>query len=89
MYEQDGRYAEESAVLESAAGQASRPHWLYLMLGNVELRLGHADRALAAFQDAERESPFRGEAYALGAEFRAQIEAGKQRAVQALSAKGR
>jgi tetratricopeptide (TPR) repeat protein len=85
MYEQDGRYAEESEVLERAAGQASRPHWLYLMLGNVELRLGHADRALAAFQNAERENPFRGEAYALGAEFRSQIEAGRQRAREGMS----
>ena len=85
MYEQDGRYAEESEVLKRAAGQASRPHWLYLMLGDVELRLGHADLALAAFQDAERESPFRGEGYALGAEFRSQIEAGRQRARQSMS----
>jgi cytochrome c-type biogenesis protein CcmH/NrfG len=48
------------------------------MLGNAELKLGHGNLALAAFHNAERESPFRGEAYALGAEFRAQVEAGKQ-----------
>ncbi len=87
MCEQDGRYAEESEVLKSAAGRASRPHWLYLMLGNVELRLGNADLALAAFQNAERESPFVGEAYALGAEFRAQVEAGKQRATSSMTGK--
>jgi len=80
IYDQDGRYAEESGVLRRAADRSNRSHWLYLMLGNVELRLGHAEQALAAFQKAEQESPFRGEAYALGAEFRAQVAAGKQRA---------
>jgi cytochrome c-type biogenesis protein CcmH/NrfG len=87
MYEHDGRYAEEAEVLKSAADRSNRSHWLYLMLGNVEVRLGRSDLALAAFQNAERESPFRGEAYSLGAEFRSQIEAGKQRAMGSMSAK--
>jgi tetratricopeptide (TPR) repeat protein len=87
MYEQDGRYTEEAQVLRSAADRSNRPHWLYLMLGNVELRLGRPDLALAAFQNAERESPFRGEAYSLGEEFRSQIAAGKQRATKSTSAK--
>jgi tetratricopeptide (TPR) repeat protein len=87
IYEQDGRYAEEAEVLRSAADQSKRSHWLYLMLGNVELHLGRADLALAAFQNAERESPFRGEAYALGEEFRSQIAAGKQRAMQSMAGK--
>ncbi len=82
MYDQEGRYTEEAQVLKSAADRSSRPHWLYLMLGNVELRLGRADLALASFQNAERESPFRGEAYSLGTEFRSQIAAGKQRAMK-------
>jgi tetratricopeptide (TPR) repeat protein len=83
MYEQDGRYAEEAEVLRSAADRSNRSHWLYLTLGNVELRLGHPDLALASFQNAERESPFRGEAYSLGEEFRAQVAAGKKRAESA------
>ncbi len=87
MYEQDGRYAEEAEVLKSAADQSNRSHWLYLMLGNVEVRLGRADLALKSFQKAERECPFRGEAYLLGEEFRSQIAAGKQRAMESLSAK--
>jgi tetratricopeptide (TPR) repeat protein len=80
MYEQDGRYAEEAEILRSAADQSNRSHWLYLMLGNVEVKLGRADLALKSFQNAERESPFRGEAYSLGEEFRSQIAAGKQHA---------
>jgi tetratricopeptide (TPR) repeat protein len=87
MYDQEGRYTEEAQVLRSAADRSTRPHWLYLMLGNVELRLGHPDLALASFQNAEQESPFRGEAYLLGAEFRSQIATGKQRAMKSMSAK--
>ena len=87
VYDEDGRYAEEAEVLRNAAERSSRPHWLYLMLGNVELRLGHGDIALTAFENAERESPFVGEAYSLGVEFRSQIEAGKQRATESMSVK--
>jgi tetratricopeptide (TPR) repeat protein len=87
MYDQDGRYIEEADVLRSAADRSARPHWLYLMLGNVELKLGRGDLALTSFQNAEQESPFRGEAYSLGDEFRSQIEAGKQRAMKSTSAK--
>ena len=85
VYDQEGRYEEEADVLKSAADRSNRPHWLYLMLGNVELGLGHADLALAAFQKAERESPFHGEAYSLGAEFRSQVAAGKQRAMGSMA----
>jgi tetratricopeptide (TPR) repeat protein len=87
LYDQDGRYAEEAEVLRGAADRSARPHWLYLLLGDVELKLGRGDLALTSFQNAERESPFRGEAYALGDAFRSQIEAGKQRAVKSMSAK--
>jgi tetratricopeptide (TPR) repeat protein len=85
IYDHDGRYAEEAEVLRSAADRSNRSHWLYLMLGNVELRLGRADLALVSFQNAERQNPFRGEAYSLGAEFRSQIAAGKQRAMESKS----
>lgn len=86
IYDREGRYAEEAQVLRNAADRSARPHWLYLLLGNVELKLGRADLALASFHNAERQSPFRGEAYSLGAEFRSQIEAGRQRATS-MSAK--
>jgi tetratricopeptide (TPR) repeat protein len=87
VYEQDGRYAEEAGILKSAADQSNRSHWLYLALGNVEVKLGRADLALSSFQNAERESPFRGEGYSLGEEFRSQIAAGKRRAMESLSGK--
>lgn len=86
IYDQDSRYEEEAELLRKAAEQSHRSHWLYLMLGNVQLKLGRGDRALLAFEKAEEESPFRGEAYSLGTEFRAQIAAGKERAMKSMSA---
>jgi tetratricopeptide (TPR) repeat protein len=81
LYDQQGRYAEEAQVLNRAAEQSTTiAHALYLMLGNVQLTLGHPDRALASFNEAEKESPFAGEAYPFGTEFRAQIAEGRQRA---------
>ncbi|MGB8007448.1 MAG: hypothetical protein WCF48_09970 [Terriglobales bacterium] len=80
IYDEDGRYFEEAEVLKSAADRSNKSHWLYLTLGNVELKLGRGDLAVAAFRNAERESPFQGEAYSLGAEFRSQVEAGRARA---------
>ena len=85
IYDQDGRYAEEADVLRSAAERSTSPHWLYLTLGNTELKLGRGDIALAAFEKAEEESPFRGEAYSLGSEFRAQAAAGKERARKSMA----
>jgi tetratricopeptide (TPR) repeat protein len=82
LYDQKGRYAEEARVLSRAAELSDRPHSLYLMLGNVQLTLGRADLAFASFNSAERESPFVGDAYRLGTEFRAQITKGRQRAMQ-------
>jgi len=81
VYDQEGRYSEEAEILKNAAEQSSRPHWLYLMLGNTQLKLHRGDLALASFKKAEQESPFVGEAYSLGNEFRAQVAAGKERAM--------
>jgi tetratricopeptide (TPR) repeat protein len=88
LYGQQGRYAEETKVLSRAAELSDRPHSLYLMLGNVQLTLGRPDLALASFNAAERESPFVGDAYSFGTEFRAQITKGRQRAMQMSRARG-
>jgi len=82
IYDREGRYAEEEEVLERAAEQSTTPHWFYLMLGNVELKLKRPDLALASFEKAEQTSPFRGEAYSLGSEFRKQIADGKAQAIK-------
>ena len=79
-YEQDGRYAEEVAILAPAANRSSSPYLLYLRLAYAQLYSGHADLALTSFDKAEKESPFTGDAYSLGGDFRAQIAEGRRRA---------
>lgn len=81
LYDHQGRYAEEAQVLDRAAEQSTyTAHALYLMLGNVQLAVGRADLALTSFNRAEKASPFVGDAFSLGEEFRAQIAEGRQRA---------
>ena len=87
IYDQDGRFAEAARILNNAAEQSARPHWLYLTLGNVQLKLRRADLALTSFEKAGKWSPFLGDAYSLGAAFRAQVEAGKEQARNALAGK--
>jgi len=87
IYEREGRYAAEEVILRGAAEQSVTPHWFYLMLGNVELKLRRPDLALASFKKAEQTSPFRGEAYSLGSEFRRQIAAGQEQAMRSMPTK--
>jgi tetratricopeptide (TPR) repeat protein len=80
-YEEEGRYAEEVDILSRTAERATLPYLLYLRLAYAQLYSGHPDLALASFDKAERESPFAGDAYSLGTDFRAQIAEGRQRAL--------
>lgn len=84
QYEQQRRYADEAQVLKEAAGRSFQPYWLYLRLGYAQLQLNLPQDALASFQKAENESPFTGEAYALGAGFYGQIAEGRRLARRSL-----
>ena len=85
QYQQLGRYEDEARILSRAAERSDRPHSLYLRLGYVQLELGHPHQALLSFDQAERESPFVGEAAALGEDFRAQLAEGRRRARERLN----
>ncbi len=82
LYDQQGRYAEEAAVLSRAAERSSQPHWLYVKLGYAQLALGLPRLALHSFDEAEKASPYENEATELGASFQAQIAEGRRRARQ-------
>ncbi len=84
LYDQQGRYADEAAVLSRAAERSSQPHWLYVRLGYAQLALGQPRLALHSFDEAEKTSPFGNEATELGASFEAQIAEGRRRARQDL-----
>jgi hypothetical protein len=80
-YDQLGRYADEAQILNRAAGRSDRPHWLYLKLGYAQLALGQPQEALISFDQADKESPYVGDAAPLGEAFRAQLEEGRHRAL--------
>jgi tetratricopeptide (TPR) repeat protein len=86
-YQQLGRYADEARILSRAAERSDRPHLLYLRLGYVQLEMGQPHEALLSFGQAEKESPFVGEAAALGEDFRAQLAEGRRRAREWLARK--
>jgi len=84
LYERQGRFAEEATVLRFAAERSLRPPYtLYLKLGYAQLAMGESRQALTSFDQAEKESPFVGEAYELGVGFRTQIAEGRRLAYAA------
>jgi len=87
QYQQLGRYEDEARILSRAAERSDRPHFLYLRLGYVQLEMGQPREALLSFDRAEKESPFVGEAAALGEDFRAQLAEGRRRAWEWLDRK--
>ena len=74
------RWPEAEQALTQAANLDVYPHGMYLQLASVDLAAGDARAALAALQEAERTSPFRGDAAPFGAGFAAQIAETKSRA---------
>jgi len=85
-YFSQARYPEAADALRRAADLSPNPYDRYRVLGETYLVMGRPREALRAFRDAERFSPYRGETEALGAAFRAQLAAGRARALQMLRA---
>ena len=84
LYEEQGRYAEEVALLSRAAERSSQPYLLYAKLGYAQLALGLPRLALHSFDKAEKARPYGYEATERGASFQAQIAEGRRRARQDL-----
>ena len=87
LYDKQGHYPNEARVLEEAANRAPKPHGLYLRLGYVRLAMGDPRAALAAFDRAEKESPFVYEADRLGQEFNAELTEGRRQALHLITSK--
>jgi hypothetical protein len=88
LYRQQGRYPEAVTILGRAAEYSVRPYRLYLELGLAELEMGMPAQALIAFDKAEKQSPFIGEADPLGTEFNALLAEGRANAWRRLRAPG-
>jgi tetratricopeptide (TPR) repeat protein len=74
------RYADAVEVFKRSAETSSRPHDLWLLLGQAYLQMNQPEEALMAFDRAEASSPFRDGGESLGANFNSLIATGRARA---------
>jgi len=78
FYMTEKRYADAIEVFQRAAQSSSRPHDLWMLLGQADLQMNQPQAALESFDKAEASSPFRGES--LGAGFDSMIATGRAKA---------
>jgi tetratricopeptide (TPR) repeat protein len=80
FYMTQKRYAEAAEVFRQCAESSSRPHEMWMMLGQAYLQMRQPQPALAAFDKAVESSPFGGEGESLGATFNSLIATGRAKA---------
>jgi tetratricopeptide (TPR) repeat protein len=91
LYMTERRYGEAAEAFRRGAESSTRPHDLWMLLGQADLQMGQAQAALEAFDRAEGASPFRGggaEA-ALGAGFESMVATGRAKAWYQLGDSGK
>ena len=74
------RYADAVEVFKRSAESSSRPHDLWMLLGQAYLQQNQPEQALVALDKAEASSPFRDEGESLGANFNSMIATGRAKA---------
>ena len=79
-----GRFAEATYAIRRAAQLSIHAHDRYRALGQLYLKMEQPREALEAFNEAQRLSPFQGEAAGQGSEFDRQVAAGRARALELL-----
>jgi tetratricopeptide (TPR) repeat protein len=77
VYGSEGRNAAALDALEHAAGLALQPFNVYMTMGKLQLTLNHPRDALAAFDRAEKSSPYRNGAESLAPEVYAELAEGR------------
>ena len=75
-----GRYPDAAQLFQDSAESSSRPHEMWMMLGQAYLQMRQPQPALAAFDKAEAASPFREGGEALGSGFNSLIATGRAKA---------
>jgi len=80
LYRDQGRYGEGATVLSRAVEHSAHPHQLYLEQGVLNLDMGQLAQALSLFDEAEKSSPYQGDAASLGASFNALLADGRESA---------
>jgi tetratricopeptide (TPR) repeat protein len=77
FYMTQKRYADAAEIFRQSAQTSSRPHEMWMMLGQAELQMRQPDPALAAFDKAEQSSPFRDAGASLGVGFYSLVATGR------------
>ena len=80
FYMTQKRYTEAAEVFRQSAESSSRPHEMWMMLGQAYLQMRQPQPALAALDRAVESSPFGGEGESLGATFNSLIATGRAKA---------
>jgi tetratricopeptide (TPR) repeat protein len=80
FYMTQQRYAEAAEVFRQSAGSSSRPHEMWMMLGQADLQMRQPEPALQAFDKAVDSSPFGAEGESLGTSFNSLIATGRAKA---------
>jgi len=80
FYMTQKRYAEAAEVFRQSAEASTRPHEMWMMLGQADLQMHQPQAALSAFDKAVDSSPFGPEGESLGASFNSLIATGRAKA---------
>ncbi len=80
FYMTQQRYAEAAEVFRQSAEVSSRPHEMWMMLGQADLQMHQPQPALEALDKAVATSPFETEGQSLGASFNSLIATGRAKA---------
>jgi tetratricopeptide (TPR) repeat protein len=80
FYMTQRRYADAAEIFRQSAESASRPHEMWMMLGQADLQMRQPQPALAAFDKAVESSPFGTEGESLGSVFNSLIATGRAKA---------
>jgi tetratricopeptide (TPR) repeat protein len=80
FYMTQKRYAEAANVFRQSAEASTRPHEMWMMMGQADLQMRQPQAALAAFDKAVDSSPFGVEGASLGASFNSLIATGRAKA---------
>lgn len=80
FYMTQKRYAEAVDLFRQSAESSTRPHEMWMMLGQAYLQLHQPQPALEALDKAVESSPFSVEAESLGASFNSLIATGRAKA---------
>ena len=80
FYMTQKRYAEAAGIFRQSAESSTRPHEMWMMLGQAYLQLHEPLAAVEAFDKAVDSSPFGAEGEALGSTFNSLIATGRAKA---------